>query len=66
MREGTAWSDAGTLNLMMMGGDAAAARANQALLDGRLQVQPSRWGRVSLDGGPQQSVNESARKEPHP
>lgn len=66
MREGTAWSDAGTLNLMMMGGDAAAARANQALLDGRLQVQPSRWGRVSLDGGPQQSINESARKEPHP
>lgn len=64
-RQGAAWSDAGQVEFPVQGKH-TAARANQSVRDGVLEVSPPRWGRLSLDGGPQQSLNESVPKEPHP
>ncbi|HCV96294.1 MAG TPA: DUF4153 domain-containing protein [Stenotrophomonas sp.] len=66
VREAGSWADAGDISFPVPGGNAAAARANAALLEGRLQVQPPRWGGVSLDGGPQQSITPPLPEESRP
>ncbi|MEG2805898.1 DUF4153 domain-containing protein [Stenotrophomonas sp.] len=64
-RQGTQWADVGQLDFPASG-QASAKRANQALQEGHVDIHPPRWGRVSLEGGPQQSLDEPASKEPRP
>jgi len=36
------------------------------LRDGQLQLQAPRWPRLSIDGGPAQTIDETAYKESRP
>ncbi len=58
-----AWTDAGSIDLGSYGTQDEVKRANAALREGRLQVHPPHWPRLSLDGGGMRNIEEPAPKE---
>jgi len=65
-RDAGRWQDVGTLSFPEGDGTDGVARGNTALRDGQLQLQAPRWPRLSIDGGPAQTIDETAYKESRP